>query len=268
MRRVIKLSAKVALPFAAIVLIASRAEAEPALIHITGNVIFPASSNLIMEFAGPARGSEYDAMDVDGTIVLRGGLSLERLGGYVPAYLTPHHIVAAGTRDGVFRSVNGITVSPTRSLAVTYLADDIFVTATLPGDADVDGDVDFDDLLTLAQHYEQPGQQTWQAGDFTGNALANFDDLLILAQNYGGSVLRRGGDGDFRNELRESFSNDFALAQSLVPEPAVLSGCLLAISLKRVRRSREGAPAYGVIRSRPHSSHQAGRLPGKSARSR
>ena len=43
--------------------------------------------------------------------------------------------------------------------------------------------MDFNYLLTLAQHYAQPG--TFATGDLTGDGQVNFDDLLLFAQNYG-----------------------------------------------------------------------------------
>ena len=43
--------------------------------------------------------------------------------------------------------------------------------------------MNFDYLLTLAQHYGQSG--TFATGDVTGDGQVNFDDLLLLAQNYG-----------------------------------------------------------------------------------
>lgn len=43
--------------------------------------------------------------------------------------------------------------------------------------------MDFNYLLTLAQHYNQPG--TFATGDLNDDGRVNFDDLLILAQNYG-----------------------------------------------------------------------------------
>ena len=46
--------------------------------------------------------------------------------------------------------------------------------------------LDFAYLLTLAQHYNQPG--TFATGDLNADDKVDFDDLLILAQNYGGSL--------------------------------------------------------------------------------
>src|SRR6202035_1077715 len=43
--------------------------------------------------------------------------------------------------------------------------------------------MDFSYLLTLAQHYGQPG--TFADGDLNADGTVNFADLLLLAQNYG-----------------------------------------------------------------------------------
>lgn len=56
-----------------------------------------------------------------------------------------------------------------------------------PGDANLDGQVAFDDLLTLAQNYGLSHGATWAQGDFNGSGAINFNDLLLLAQNYGPS---------------------------------------------------------------------------------
>ena len=64
------------------------------------------------------------------------------------------------------------------------LADGVQVEiGTLPGDADLDGQVDFSDFILLAQYFEQP--VGWAGGDFDGDGFAGFKDFLIIARNFG-----------------------------------------------------------------------------------
>lgn len=104
----------------------------------------------------------------------------------------------------------------------------------LVGDADRDADVDFDDLLRLAANYERP-RKLWSEGDFDGNGIVNFDDLLGLASNYGATS-------------SAAFHADFAIAQSLVPEPS--SAGIVGITLATVgasRRRRRGESAHAKM---------------------
>lgn len=103
----------------------------------------------------------------------------------------------------------------------------ILIGVTLKGDADLDFDVDFDDLLSLAQHYGSSG--FWSDGDFNYDGVVGFDDLLGLAQQYGSTL-----SVSQQSHLSPDFAADFALAQSLVPEPTMA----LALPLLAGRRRR------------------------------
>ena len=59
--------------------------------------------------------------------------------------------------------------------------------AARPGDADVDGDVNFNDFEVLANHFGMPGG--WQNGDFDSNGQVQFPDFVILANNFGHAVI-------------------------------------------------------------------------------
>lgn len=66
----------------------------------------------------------------------------------------------------------------------------VLIRYTVAGDANLDGSVNFDDLLITAQSYGQAGKSFAQGNydfDLAGNV--NFDDLLLLAQNYGGALV-------------------------------------------------------------------------------
>jgi hypothetical protein len=171
----------------------------------------------------------FDNVVASGSIALNGGtLVLTRIGGYDPATLVDHQIMGASTVTGHFATVAGIPVTASKWLAVTYDATGVHVTATTPGDSDVDGDVDFQDLVSLAQSYEATGQ-TWRNGDFTGDGTVGFADLVALAQFYGS------GTGGLVGE--STFASDWALAQSLVPEPTTLAGigAMATLLVRRVR---------------------------------
>lgn len=53
----------------------------------------------------------------------------------------------------------------------------------LEGDTDADRDVDFDDFLTVAENFGQPGTQS--EGDFNRDGTIDFKDFLLLAKNFG-----------------------------------------------------------------------------------
>lgn len=55
---------------------------------------------------------------------------------------------------------------------------------TRKGDANIDGQVNFNDLVTLAQNYNTSGK-VWDRGDFDYDGSVQFSDLVILAQGYG-----------------------------------------------------------------------------------
>jgi hypothetical protein len=60
----------------------------------------------------------------------------------------------------------------------------------LAGDADRNRTVDFNDLLILAQNYNQTGRNFGQGNfDYSTDATVGFNDLLLLAQRYNTSIL-------------------------------------------------------------------------------
>jgi hypothetical protein len=57
------------------------------------------------------------------------------------------------------------------------------VLATEYGDANVDGQVDFDDFVVLAAAYGDSGG--WARGDFSGDGIMDFADFVLLADYFG-----------------------------------------------------------------------------------
>lgn len=86
------------------------------------------------------------------------------------------------------------------------------------GDADLDGDVDLDDLGILADNWNSTSA-TWYMGDFNFDGDVDLDDLGILADHWGGSV-------------------SSGVPVNPVPEPTSLSLLVLGVMPLLKRRSR------------------------------
>ena len=56
-------------------------------------------------------------------------------------------------------------------------------TVALPGDTDLDQDVDFTDFVTLTNHFNLAGQ--WQDGDFNSDRMVDFADFTDLSNWFG-----------------------------------------------------------------------------------
>lgn len=117
--------------------------------------------------------------------------------------------------------------------SVTLTFSGIGYRAPVPGDANSDGNVDFNDLLTIGSHYNTTGQ-TWMQGDFDLDGQVNFNDLLLWAENYTGGPLT----SDQVNQLGPSFDSQVQLAMSEAPEPCALAMLPIASVLILRRRKR------------------------------
>jgi autotransporter-associated beta strand protein len=115
---------------------------------------------------------------------------------------------------------------------------------TLAGDATLDGAVDFNDLVKLAQNYNttvsNSTESWWNHGDFTYDGITDFNDLVKLAQNYNTSLPLPTATAIPGASI--AFEADLARAFSSVPEPGALSVLGLgALALLARRRNRKNA---------------------------
>lgn len=105
------------------------------------------------------------------------------------------------------------------ALGTVLNPNDLVIRLTQKGDTDLDRDVDFDDLLRVAQNYGVATGKFWTQGDFDYAGNVNFDDLLSLAQRYGlafataGSVANAGlttstRSASVRKSVLSSLDND------------------------------------------------------------
>lgn len=85
---------------------------------------------------------------------------------------------AVGYADGIDGVVQGLSPG------------NISVKLVVPGDVNLDGAVNFADLLALAQRFGQPNG-IWDRGDLNYDGVVNFADLLTLAQHFGNTFAAR-----------------------------------------------------------------------------
>lgn len=194
----------------------------------TGGITFKTKSALLFELASATGYDQLSTAAITNTSAGAIPLHVEAIGGFVPLPgMVFESLVTSTAEDlnGLFTLVNDTGLAGL-SLSLAYAADgasvDLLVSAT-QGDANLDGAVNFDDLLTLAQNYGA-ADKNWLSGDFNADTIVNFDDLLGLAQQYGaGSV------------SDAAFQADWQLARALVPEPSsvALLGGLTLFSRRR-----------------------------------
>jgi hypothetical protein len=98
------------------------------------------------------------------------------------------------------------------------------------GDANDDGIVNFEDFITLANHFG--GQNTgWAQADFNNDGTTNFQDYILLANNFGQSI-----SGSAYIATADELAAIKAFAAAPIPEPATLALLLPAALLLKRRR--------------------------------
>ncbi len=197
--------------------------AGPVVINTTAS---PTSNASRLESLTIATGASLDltnnplAIDYTGAspiTTLRGDLLATRLRS---STLASNQALGFGEANKVFTTV------PATWLGVAIDSTTLLVCPTLKGDANLDLTVNFDDLLLVAAGYRL-NNLNWTGGDFNYDGVTNFDDLLALASNY-------------NQTFTGTLAGDWALAGSIVPEPASLSAIAFGAGamLRRKRRTQ------------------------------
>jgi len=149
--------------------------------------------------------------------------------------LDSFQVMGFGARVGHFNKYLNLDVPGALTLAPIYSATALQLVATLPGDATLDGKVDFLDLAKLAQSYNvTDGNRQWVEGDFNSDGAVDFLDLAMLAQQYNTALPAGaipGASAGFDADLARAFAN--------VPEPSCLG--LLALGMLGLRRRHRRA---------------------------
>jgi hypothetical protein len=123
------------------------------------------------------------------------GQTVDLTTAYAPAGVT--FVACDGLND-----VGQILVSNSYSVAVGV--EIWLLTPALPGDANLDGKVDVNDLTIVLTNFGQTGM-SWETGDFTGDGKVDVNDLTIVLAHFGQS------------------SGSIAAGPAAVPEPGMLA---------------------------------------------
>jgi hypothetical protein len=159
----------------------------------------------------------------DGEARLDGQLRLETVGLFAEEGEV-FEIMRWGSRDGRFAKITGVEVSEDLSLVAVYAATALRLVAATPGDADLDGVVDFGDFQRLEVAFGSGGR-TWGEGDFDGDGVVAFADFWKLYSHFEGSA----GDAAALGAFAAS-----------VPEPGIIGlagGMALVFARGRRRRT-------------------------------
>jgi hypothetical protein len=189
--------------------------------------------------SGPSRAkslttSAPDSVDLAGNAIIIDGFT--SYAAYQNAARNGHYVSTPGIANA------GVGLARVSDLGVTSFdsvpvdSTDLIIKYSLLGDGDLNGSVDFADLLRTAQNYNTTTGAEWFDGDVDHDGDIEFNDLLSIAQNYGLSLLLS-GQVRVDPSLVGRFAQDWQLALSIVPEPASIalfvSGGLIAMRRRR-----------------------------------
>lgn len=209
----------------------------PGTLTINGDLEQDPGSTIKIEIAGNQPG-QFDVLNVTGNASYAGDLLLSFQDGFAPRQGdTFAFLNTAGTTTGSFANVRlhdlapgfQFDLQPEAGGTVALVALNDGVSTRIPGDANDDGKVDFSDLLTLAQHYNQDG--TYSTGDFNLDGTVDFTDLLTLAQHYGQTAAP-----EQVASFLSAYAADWRSAFAPVPEPG--TGAVVGIGCTILARRR------------------------------
>ncbi len=190
---------------------------------IDGEATLGETAVLEITLGGNIAGSLHDSVVFQGHVALGGTLSLTAANGNIPPVNQSFTLLQYASRSGQFDLVEFDHSLPSGlDWAITYTTTGVeLTTSALPGDIDLDGNVDRSDLALLTANLGMSTGATWTTGDLNADGATSLHDLMLLRNLLGASAA--------------------ASASTPVPEPAMhwmavaMLGCVAVRSANSCR---------------------------------
>ncbi len=181
--------------------------ASPGTLHVGGDYTQSASGRLMLEIAGPIAGTDYDVLDVTGSIMLLGTVDVELVNGYVPTGEMQFDLLKfAGTLD-VSQATFSLLGAPEGTQLTPFTQGGIFGLTIIGPPTNLPGDYNDDYVVDAADYTvwrDRLGQTASLPNDDTPGVGP--DDYMRWKSHFGESA----GDGEAAD------------SNTAVPEPATL----------------------------------------------
>jgi hypothetical protein len=159
----------------------------PGTLDIAGDYSQGPDATLEIDLMGTTLGA-WDLLSASGAVSLDGTLSVVLLGGFTPSLGDSFTIVrAVGGLSGTFADADFPALPAGQVWTLEYRPNFVVISTreALPGDIDLDGDVDRVDASLFAPQLGTAASSTWSTGDFNGDHATTLNDLRLLQSNFG-----------------------------------------------------------------------------------
>ena len=171
----------------------------------------------------------------------------------IAANLTTGYNGGAWTGTGIDSSTAAAGTNP--ALSVGYAdgntdsgtpagPNQILIKYTLAGDSNLDGFVNFLDLVAVVQNFNKAGAD-WAHGNFTYGASTNFNDLVAVVQNFNKTLTPAGSSGQSLGGSTIALGATAQIQPTVVrlPEPGALGFMAAGAAGLLARRRRKEIPS-------------------------